>query len=153
MHSITQTFSLCYGHRLLGETGKPAQIHGHTATVVLTLNNGGLNECGQVYPKTKLGETMGSWLNNELDHSLILCNTDPVLPALNSLGERVYVMNENPTEENIARLIYTRATEYGLPIESVEVWDTENTRAVFTKDPTETTCGTTTCTTCGTTNE
>jgi 6-pyruvoyltetrahydropterin/6-carboxytetrahydropterin synthase len=141
MHSITQTFSLCYGHRLLGETGKPAQVHGHTATVVLTLQNGGLNERGQVYPKSRVEETLGSWINKELDHSLILCNTDPLLPSLNHLGERVYVMTENPTEENIARMIYHRASDFGLPVESVEVWDTENTRAVYTSDD-ETTTGT-----------
>lgn len=134
MHSITQTFSFCYGHRLLGETGKPAQVHGHSATVVLTLQNGGLNERGQVYPKTRVEETLGSWINTELDHSLILCNTDPLLPSLNHLGERVYVMPENPTEENIARMIYHTATNFGLPVESVEVWDTENTRAVYTSD-------------------
>ncbi len=138
MHSITQTFSMCYGHRLLGETGKPAQIHGHSATVVLTLQNGGLNERGQVYPKSKIEETLGFWINKELDHSLILCNTDPLLPALNHLGERVYVMTENPTEENLARMIYNRAIEFGLPVESVEVWDTENTRAVYTADNTQT---------------
>jgi len=80
---------------------------------------------------------MGSWINTELDHSLILCNTDPLLPALNSLNERVYVMHENPTEENIARMIYTRASEFGLPVESVEVWDTENTRAIYTREPEE----------------
>lgn len=137
MHSITQTFQLCYGHRLLGEAGKPAQVHGHTATVVLTLNNSNLNERGQVFPKSKVEETMGSWINKELDHSLILCNTDPLLPALNSLNERVYVMCENPTEENIARMIYTRAEESGLPVESVEVWDTENSRAIYTREPEE----------------
>lgn len=135
MHCITQTFNLCYGHRLLGEAGKPANVHGHSATVILTLQNTALNERGQVYPKTKVEETVGSWITNELDHSLILCNTDPLLPALNSLGERVYVMHENPTEENIARMIYTRATDYGLPVESVEVWDTETTRAIYTRDP------------------
>ena len=138
MHCITQTFNLCYGHRLLGEAGKPANVHGHSATVILTLQNTALNERGQVYPKTKVEETVGTWITNELDHSLILCNTDPLLPALNSLGEHVYVMCENPTEENIARMIYTRATDYGLPVESVEVWDTENTRAIYTRDPEET---------------
>lgn len=132
MHSITQTFTLCYGHRLLGETGKPAQVHGHSATVVLTLQNSGLNERGQVYPKTRIEETVGNWIGTELDHSLILCNTDPLLPALNSLNERVYVMHENPTEENIARLVYNRARDFGLPVESVEVWDTDNTRAIYT---------------------
>ncbi len=144
MHCITQTFNLCYGHRLLGETGKPAQVHGHSATVILTLQNTSLNERGQVYPKTKVEETVGTWINKDLDHSLILCNTDPLLPALNSLNERVYVMNENPTEENIARLIYTHASEFGLPVESVEVWDTENTRAIYTKDPEESSTETTT---------
>lgn len=139
MHSITQTFSFCYGHRLLGETGKPAQVHGHSATVVLTLQNGGLNERGQVYPKTRVEETLGSWINTELDHSLILCNTDPLLPSLNHFGERVYVMPENPTEENIARMIYHQASTFGLPVESVEVWDTENTRAVYTSDDETTT--------------
>ncbi len=48
------------------------------------------------------------------------------MPVLRDRGERVFVMEDNPTAENIARLIYERAAEAGLPVVEVVLWETEN---------------------------
>ena len=57
---------------------------------------------------------------------MLLCREDPLLPMLRDRGERVFVMEDNPTAENIARLIYDRARDAGLPVVEVVLWETEN---------------------------
>jgi 6-pyruvoyltetrahydropterin/6-carboxytetrahydropterin synthase len=41
------------------------------------------------------------------------------------------VMDENPTAENIARLIYGKTREAGLPVVEVVLWETENCCAAY----------------------
>jgi 6-pyruvoyltetrahydropterin/6-carboxytetrahydropterin synthase len=71
------------------------------------------------------------WIDETLDHNMLLCRDDPLLPVLLDRGERVFVMDCNPTAENIARLIYQQARESGLPVVEVVLWETENCFASF----------------------
>ena len=66
-----------------------------------------------------------------LDHNMLLSRDDPLLPLLREAGERVFVMDDNPTAENIARLIYVKTREAGLPVLEVILWETENCCAAF----------------------
>jgi 6-pyruvoyltetrahydropterin/6-carboxytetrahydropterin synthase len=43
----------------------------------------------------------------------------------------VFVTHENPTAENIARLIFAKARECGLPVVEVMLWETEHCCAVY----------------------
>ncbi|MCA1686825.1 MAG: 6-carboxytetrahydropterin synthase, partial [Planctomycetia bacterium] len=72
------------------------------------------------------------WVDENLDHAMILCRDDPLLPLLREAGERVFVMEANPTAENIARLIYERAAGSGLPVVEVILWETEKCQASYT---------------------
>ena len=65
------------------------------------------------------------WIDENLDHNMLLCRDDPLLPVLRERGERVFVMDENPTAENIARLIYEQRTAAGLPVVEVVLWETD----------------------------
>ncbi len=65
------------------------------------------------------------WIDENLDHNMLLRRDDPLLPALRECGERFFVMDENPTAENIARLIFNRAREAGLPVVEVVLWETD----------------------------
>ena len=58
-------------------------------------------------------KTVQQWIDDNLDHNMLLCRDDPILPMLGERGERVFVMDCNPTAENIARLIYEHAREPG----------------------------------------
>jgi 6-pyruvoyltetrahydropterin/6-carboxytetrahydropterin synthase len=60
---------------------------------------------------------------------MLLCKDDPVLPALK--GELVYVMDENPTAENIAKLIFDHARSEGLPVTEVRLWETPTSYATY----------------------
>ena len=71
------------------------------------------------------------WIDENLDHNMLLCRDDPLLPVLHERGERVFVMDGNPTAENIARLIFEKARESGLPVVEVVLWETENCCSTF----------------------
>ena len=49
------------------------------------------------------------------------------------MGEPLYVLDHNPTAENIARLIYERSRELNLPVPIVEVrlWETPKCYATY----------------------
>ena len=54
------------------------------------------------------------WLDANLDHRMVLHRDDPAVPVLEQLGEPMFLMDANPTAENIAKLIYEFAVEQGL---------------------------------------
>ena len=55
---------------------------------------------------------------------MILNRTDPAVAVLQGMGEPMYLMDVNPTAENIARLIFDAAAERGLPVLDVCLWET-----------------------------
>jgi 6-pyruvoyltetrahydropterin/6-carboxytetrahydropterin synthase len=71
------------------------------------------------------------WIDQELDHKMILRHDDPLVPPLRSLGEPIYIVDSNPTVERIARLIYDHATGAGLPVVRVKVWETPTSFAEY----------------------
>ena len=131
MYEVTRDLSFCYGHRLLHYDGKCARLHGHNATAVLTLRSADLDELGMVADFLVIRARLGSWIDATLDHRMILHREDPALPALRELGEDVYVVDFNPTAENLARLLYDRAQDAGLPVVQVDVWETPPCKATF----------------------
>ena len=64
-------------------------------------------------------QLVGQWIDSYLDHKMILHQDDPIIPELMRLGEPFVVVAENPTAENIAKLIYDRAVSHGLPVVEV----------------------------------
>ena len=81
------------------------------------------------------------WIDENLDHTMLLCRDDPILPVLQDRGERVFVMEVNPTAENIARLIYDYTAAQGFPVIEVQLWETEHCFATYVASER----GTTTC--------
>jgi 6-pyruvoyltetrahydropterin/6-carboxytetrahydropterin synthase len=71
------------------------------------------------------------WIDRELDHKMILRRDDPLAKPLQELGEPVYLLDSNPTVERIARLIFDYASEQGLPVVRVKVWETPTSFAEY----------------------
>ena len=71
------------------------------------------------------------WIDRELDHRMILRHDDPLVKALQALGEPVYVLDSNPTVERIARLVFDVSREHGLPVDRVTVWETPSSWATY----------------------
>ena len=137
MFSITKEIHFCYGHRLLHHQGKCRHLHGHNARAVIRLENDSLDELGMVCDFSDIGRFVKDWLNREIDHNMLLHQDDPVLPLLQDAGERCYAMSENPTAENIARLIFDAVERAGFPVVEVALYETESAYASYRKSPPE----------------
>jgi len=131
MYRVTREFDFCYGHRLLNYEGKCRHLHGHNGRAVITLAAEGLDARGMLVDFTDIKQTIQRWVDENIDHNLLLCREDPILPILQAQGERVFVMDENPTAENIARLIFEQAKGAGLPVVEVRLWETERCHASY----------------------
>jgi 6-pyruvoyltetrahydropterin/6-carboxytetrahydropterin synthase len=116
---------------LLNYDGKCRHLHGHNGSAVITLEGPRLDGRGMLVDFGEIKRQVQRWIDENLDHNMLLCREDPLLPLLLERGERVFVMEENPTAENIARLIFDRAREAGLPVVEVVLWETENCRSAY----------------------
>jgi 6-pyruvoyltetrahydropterin/6-carboxytetrahydropterin synthase len=134
MYRVTREIEFCYGHRLLNYAGKCRHLHGHNGRAVITLRGSGLDRCGMLVDFGEIKRKVQQWIDENLDHNLLLCRDDPILPVLREHGERVFVMDCNPTAENIARLIYEQAKEAGLPVLEVVLWETEHCCSAYSSE-------------------
>ena len=62
---------------------------------------------------------------------MILRNDDPLLEPLRRLGEPVFVVDQNPTVEHIAKLIFDFTKDSGFPVVRVTVWETPTSFATY----------------------
>ena len=131
MFRVTREIEFCYGHRLLNYPGKCRHLHGHNGRAVITLQGQALDPRGMLVDFSEIKQKIQLWIDENLDHNMLLCKDDPLLPLLRERGERVFVMNDNPTAENIARMIYEKTLEAGLPVVEVRLWETGNCFAAY----------------------
>ena len=131
MYRVTREIDFCYGHRLLNYEGKCRYLHGHNGRAVITIESPTLDHRGMVLDFSDIKRDVSSWIDATLDHRMILNRNDPVIPYLQKLDERVYLMDENPTAENIARLIFEFAVGHGYPIVQVQLWETPRCFATY----------------------
>jgi 6-pyruvoyltetrahydropterin/6-carboxytetrahydropterin synthase len=134
MYRVTRELHFCYGHRLLNYDGKCRHLHGHNGRAVITLEAPSLDALGMVVDFSRLKRTIGTWIDETLDHKMLLHKDDPALPFLRQQGEPVYVMEVNPTAENIARLIFEVAAKQGFPVVEVRLWETESCYASYSSE-------------------
>ena len=131
MYRVTREIRFCYGHRLLNYDGKCRHLHGHNGRAVITLEAPQLDRLGMVMDFSQIKDVVSSWIDEALDHKMLLHKDDPVLPMLKQKGEPVYVMDVNPTAENIAKLIYDFAAKQGFPVVEVQLWETDHCFATY----------------------
>jgi len=63
---------------------------------------------------------------DDLDHCVILNSRDPLAEVMKTQGQRVFLLDRNPTAENLALLIGQRLVEeLSLERAEVEVFETE----------------------------
>lgn len=131
MYRVAREIRFCYGHRLLNYDGKCRHLHGHNGRAIITLESDRLDALGMVMDFSAIKRIVSAWIDESLDHKMLLHQDDPALPFLRQQGEPVFVMDVNPTAENIARLIYDFAVSKGFPVAEVQLWETEHCYAVY----------------------
>ena len=131
MFRVTREIDFCYGHRLLNYDGKCKYLHGHNGRAVIRLESAKLDERGMVLDFSDIKQVVAGWIDENLDHRMILRHDDPLVASLKSLGEPVYILDSNPTVERIARLLFDISREQGLPVSRVTVWETPTSWATY----------------------
>src|SRR5687768_312664 len=131
MYSVTKRIDFCYGHRLLDYNGICKHPHGHNAVAEIEVSAAALDARNMVVDFTDIKSAVKGWIDRELDHRMILRRDDPLVEALKTLGEPMFLLDSNPTVERIARLIYDTSREHGLPVTRVTVWETPSSWATY----------------------
>jgi 6-pyruvoyltetrahydropterin/6-carboxytetrahydropterin synthase len=131
---VSREIDFCYGHRLLDYDGKCRFLHGHNGRAVITLEAETLCPSGMVLDFSEIRRVVSRWIDENLDHRMILHRDDPIVPTLRAMGEPLYLLGVNPTAENIARLIFDFTQEHGFPITECQLWETRHCWATYRKD-------------------
>ncbi len=131
MYTVTKEIYFCYGHRLMNYGGACRHLHGHNGKIQVELEREVLDERGMVVDFSEIRTLIKDWIDQTLDHTMLLRKDDPLIPVLKEKNERFYVMNENPTAESISKLIYDYARSKKLPVGRVTLWETESSFATY----------------------
>ncbi len=131
VYTVTETIHFCYGHRLLEYQGKCIHPHGHNGKVEIELEAERLDRLGMVVDFSDIGRVMKGWIDENLDHRMLLRKDDPLCEVLSTLGEPFFAMENNPTAEAIAKEIYDQAVSRGFPVREVHLWETESSVASY----------------------
>ena len=100
MFRVTREIDFCYGHRLLHYDGKCKHLHGHNGRAVISIERETLDEKGMVIDFSDIKKVVSGWIDDCLDHRMILHRSDPAVPYLQELGEPLYLVDDNPTPTN-----------------------------------------------------
>jgi 6-pyruvoyltetrahydropterin/6-carboxytetrahydropterin synthase len=128
---VTVQIHFCYGHRLLDYDGACAHPHGHNGLVEIELESDELDSRGMVVDFGDVKTDVKRWIDERLDHRMLLRKDDPLGAWLEQHGEPYYLMEVNPTAENIAREIFRHVEEKGFPVSAVRLWETPTSFATY----------------------
>lgn len=105
MISITRRLEFDAGHRVMNHESKCATLHGHRYVVEAFAVAPELDSLGRVIDFSVLKEKLGTWLDEQWDHNMIIFHEDKeVLAALGVLPRKKdpWIAPFNPTAENMA---------------------------------------------------
>lgn len=131
MYEIVKSITFCYGHRLINYVGPCADLHGHNARADIMLASEELDDRGMVIDFGDIRSVIKTWIDETLDHTLLLHKDDYIGAVLTANDEKFYVMDANPTAENIAKLIFEYALAQNFPVVSVTLWESDTSFARY----------------------
>ena len=131
MYTVTKEIYFCYGHRLMNYDGPCKFLHGHNGKIEVELASDKLDQRGMVVDFSEIRCVIKDWVDRTLDHTMLFRKDDPLVPVLKEKGERFYLMQENPTAESIAKLIYDYVRSQSFPVTRVTLWETESSFATY----------------------
>lgn len=131
MYKVTKEIEFCYGHRLLNHDGKCRFLHGHNARAEVEMAAERLDDQGMVADFHDIKKALQGWIDEALDHKMLLHEADPAAKLLEPSKEPIVRLKTNPTAEAIAKLIFDQAKNKGFPVTSVRLWETPTSFATY----------------------
>ncbi len=104
MVECTRRIEFDAAHRVIGHENKCKYLHGHRYVLEVTASANELDSIGRVVDFGVLKSVVKEWVDEKLDHNVILHQDDKSLGDLieKETGQNVYYLKSNPTAENIA---------------------------------------------------
>ncbi len=129
---LTKIFHFDMAHRLSFHEGKCRNLHGHSYRLEVTLG-GEPDANGMIIDFNEMKRIVNREVIDILDHATVIYENDLLL--MKSFPRELHhvVFPYEATAENLCRWIYERLTNAGLHIKQVTVWETADSKAVFTK--------------------
>ncbi|MCK5872788.1 MAG: 6-carboxytetrahydropterin synthase [Methylococcales bacterium] len=131
MFSITKEVYFCYGHRLMHHDGKCRHLHGHSVKAAITIEAETLDSQSMVCDFSDIRETASDYIDTYLDHQLLLHQDDPLIPCLQEANQPILILDQHPTAETLARMIYKHVQAAGFPVSQVALWETASSYAIY----------------------
>lgn len=116
MYKILVKITFEYAHRLLHHGGKCRHVHGHSGEATIELVSNVLNNNGFVMDFNDIKAPLKQWINEVWDHAYLANENDPLLPALQAEGMKIFTFSEEPSAEVMARYLFEYATIFERPI-------------------------------------
>jgi 6-pyruvoyltetrahydropterin/6-carboxytetrahydropterin synthase len=129
--SVIKVIDFCYGHRLLNYKGKCKHLHGHNGRLEIEITSNTVDELGMVIDFGEVKRVAKQWIDENMDHKMLLHKDDPLVPVLRDYEEPLYLMDNNPTAENIAKEIHKHLLSHNLKVSKMRLWETENGCATY----------------------
>lgn len=130
MYKVTKEIEFCYGHRLMNYDGPCSRVHGHNGKVEIEIKGENLDDRSMVRDFSDIKHEVKSWIDNKIDHTMLLREDDPLVEVFREQGEPFYLMEKNPTAESIAELIYNYASEK-YSVSKITLWETSTSHATY----------------------
>ena len=132
-YKVSKGIHFCYGHRLLEYNGMCRYLHGHNAYLEIDISSNRLDQLGMVVDFNEIKDKAKNWIDQHVDHKMLLCDGDPIIPALKELGEPYFLMAENPTAENISKMLFREISNLGLKLNEIRLWVTPSSYASYSE--------------------
>lgn len=102
--TCTRIIEFDAAHRVIGHENKCKYLHGHRYVLEVRANVDELDSLGRVADFGELKTIIKSWIDDNLDHNVILSTEDQHLgdDIAKTTKQNVYYLHNNPTAENIA---------------------------------------------------
>lgn len=131
MWTVVKQIPFSYSHRLIDHDGPCRSLHGHNGLAEIVCEGESLDAQGMVADFARIKAVMKGYIDEHLDHRLLLRRDDPLVAECARLGQAVFLFAENPTAEVMARHLYEVAAAKGLPVAEVRLHETATSIAAY----------------------
>jgi 6-pyruvoyltetrahydropterin/6-carboxytetrahydropterin synthase len=115
MYTVRKEYEFEYAHQLVGAYTKECNetIHGHSGRVELFFEAEHLDDSGMVIDFGKISDRVKPWIMRWLDHALFIKDDvdKEYLDILMTHNEKITTVDENPTAEYFAKLVYDNVVD------------------------------------------
>ncbi len=129
---LSKTFYFDMAHRLSFHKGKCRNLHGHSYRMEVVLE-GEPDENGMLIDFQEMKRIVKEHVVDILDHSTVIYEKDRLLMDSFPRELQHVIFPYEVTAENLCRWAFERLVNTGLAIKQVSIWETANSKAVYTK--------------------